>query len=163
MPTSRLPVWSPAEHNAHRAFLIVESVVFLGLAPLYASVKTAGNHDAFDPGPLSLYVLAAAYYGFWFGALALPVSVASLYDSKRTVPPIEFARTVLIECLVISLFAIWAVLNGPDAYGGKVLHWGDARWFGIATLVSSVPSIPIAAALGWWFREPPRTDTPPAA
>lgn len=134
--------WTDTERSGHRAFLLVEAVGPLILAPIftliYVGLRSAAT--AYDEPFVMVYFVYAASMTVALSVLAIPISVA--WAVVRTVArdqslgAVAFGRLLLVEGFLVAVCALtssvlWPLKDDP----GQVM---DLPSFGLLFAIASI-------------------------
>lgn len=132
--------WTNTERSGHRAFLLIEGFGLFVIAPIFAMFGALGGPEVqtLSGG----YIKYGSGFGFWFGIVSIPVSIAWVFvvtvTHDRSLPGVaELARLLLVEAVAIALFAALHIVLGPAALGSAP-EWSDYLSFGKLLLASSI-------------------------
>lgn len=135
--------WTDTERSGHRAFLLVEAVGPLVLAPILTMIYVGlrGHVDAYDESFITVYFVYVAGATVALSVIATPISVA--WAVVRTVArdqslgAVAFGRLLLVEGFIVAVCALssnvlWPLQHDP----GPVMDlWSFGLLFAIASIL----------------------------
>lgn len=151
--------WTNTERSGHRAFLLVEAVGPLILAPIFTMIYVGlrGPVDAYDESFVTVYIIYAAMAVELIGIVAIPISVAwavvSTVARDQSLSAVAFGRLLLVESFILAMSAILPNVLGPlhNDPGPVADLWSFGLLFAIASILcfgGVLVALPFAHAYG---------------
>ena len=123
--------WTDTERSGHRAFLLVEAVGPLVLAPILTMIYVGlrGHVDAYDESFITVYFIYVAGLTVALSVIAIPISVAwavvRVVARDQSLGAAAFGRLLLVEGFIVAVCALssnvlWPLQHDPWASGGPV-------------------------------------------